>query len=96
MKLTAAFIQLPLLFDADGLLDERAFWGLVAEVIDTHAARHPDLHRRVDLRARRFAHSCLNRLQLRNTAQMVDLTDPSGSLIYAGTLANPVARRRDA
>ena len=45
----------------------------------------------VDLRAERFAHSCLNRLQLRNTLQMVDLTDQSASLIYAGTLANPIA-----
>ncbi len=38
-----------------------------------------------------FRHSCLNRLQLRNTLQMVDLTDQAQSLIYAGTLANPVA-----
>jgi siderophore synthetase component len=39
-----------------------------------------------------FWHSCLNRLQLRNTLQMVDLTDQAESLILAGTLANPVAR----
>ena len=36
-------------------------------------------------------HSCLNRLQLRNTLQMVDLTDQAESLIYAGTLRNPIA-----
>jgi hypothetical protein len=41
-------------------------------------------------------HSCLNRLQLRNNQQMVDLTDPAGNLQFAGTLRNPVAAFRDA
>ncbi|WP_370650955.1 IucA/IucC family protein, partial [Dietzia sp.] len=41
--------------------------------------------------APRFKHSCLNRLQLRDTRQMVDLTDQAGSLQFAGTLANPLA-----
>ncbi|WP_217987072.1 GNAT family N-acetyltransferase [Dietzia natronolimnaea] len=41
--------------------------------------------------APRFRHSCLNRLQLRDTRQMVDLTDQAGSLQFAGTLANPLA-----
>ena len=68
-----------------------AFWALVRECVDEHAADHPGLETAVDLRAERFAHSCLNRLQLRNTLQMVDLTDQSSSLIYAGTLANPIA-----
>jgi hypothetical protein len=36
-----------------------------------------------------FTLSCLNRLQLRNNRQMVDLTDPSGALQFAGTLPNP-------
>ncbi|MCC2314984.1 IucA/IucC family protein [Cellulomonas xiejunii] len=76
----------------DGVLAQDAFWGVVAETIDAHHADHPDLPSGVDLRAPRFAHSCLNRLQLRNTLQMVDLADQSSSLIYAGTLANPVAR----
>ncbi|WP_202959098.1 IucA/IucC family siderophore biosynthesis protein [Dietzia sp. UCD-THP] len=39
----------------------------------------------------RFRHSCLNRLQLRDTRQMVDLTDQAGSLQFAGTLDNPLA-----
>jgi siderophore synthetase component len=77
----------------DGVLGEDRFWALVAETIDRHAAEHPDTVRGpglgIDLRAARFAHSCLNRLQLRNTLQMVDLTNQSESLIYAGTLANP-------
>ncbi|MFD1827983.1 IucA/IucC family protein [Mumia zhuanghuii] len=76
----------------DGVLPESRFWALVAECVDRHAAEHPGLAPRVDLRADRFAHSCLNRLQLRNTLQMVDLASQSDSLIYAGTLANPIAR----
>lgn len=76
----------------DGVLPEDRFWRLVAECLDAHRADHPDLRGGVDLRAPRFAHSCLNRLQLRNTLQMVDLADQSASLLYAGTLANPAAR----
>ncbi|MEU1972939.1 IucA/IucC family siderophore biosynthesis protein [Microbacterium sp. NPDC019599] len=77
---------------ADGTLPESVFWMLVAEAIDEHREQHPDLGSRVDLRAETFAHSCLNRLQLRNTLQMVDLANQSASLLYAGELANPVAR----
>lgn len=73
----------------DGVLGEERFWALVAATVDRHADEHPGLRSGVDLRAARFAHSCLNRLQLRNTLQMVDLTNQSGSLIYAGTLLNP-------
>lgn len=76
----------------DGTLDEREFWRLVTEVVERHAGDHPELHGSVDLRAARFKHSCLNRLQLRNTLQMVDLADQSSSLVYAGTLANPIAK----
>lgn len=76
----------------DGVLGEERFWALVAETIDRHAAEHPDLRTGIDLRAARFAHSCLNRLQLRNTLQMVDLANQSESLIYAGTIDNPVRR----
>lgn len=85
------FRHLAAILDTDGVLPEASFWALVRECVDEHAADHPGLETAVDLRAARFAHSCLNRLQLRNTLQMVDLTDQSSSLIYAGTLANPIA-----
>jgi siderophore synthetase component len=78
----------------DGTLREDRFWQLAADIVDEHAAQHPDLDSRVDLRADSFAHSCLNRLQLRNTLQMVDLSDQSASLMYAGRLHNPIARGR--
>ncbi|WP_421742897.1 IucA/IucC family protein [Cellulomonas sp.] len=85
------FRHLAAILDTDGVLPQEAFWALVRECVDQHAADHPGLETGVDLRAERFAHSCLNRLQLRNTLQMVDLTDQSSSLIYAGSLANPIA-----
>ena len=74
----------------DGVLAEDRFWALVAETIDRHGTEHPGA--RIDLRVDRFAHSCLNRLQLRNTLQMVDLTNQSQSLIYAGEIDNPARR----
>lgn len=45
-----------------------------------------------DLFAAEFDLSCLNRLQLRNNQQMLDLTDPSGGLQFSGRLANPIRR----
>ncbi|GAA1490405.1 GNAT family N-acetyltransferase [Brachybacterium sacelli] len=81
---------------ADGLLSAGTFWQVVAEVLDGYEAEHPGTARGlagdVDLRAESFAHSCLNRLQLRNTLQMVDLGDQASSLLYAGRMDNPVAR----
>jgi siderophore synthetase component len=81
----------------DGVLAGDDFWALVAETIADHQAAHPELAEafaRIDLFAAEFAHSCLNRLQLRDTRQMVDLSDQAESLMFAGTLANPIARHR--
>ncbi|GAA1552374.1 GNAT family N-acetyltransferase [Brevibacterium picturae] len=84
------------ILDSDGVLGAQKFWALVAEVLDRYETEHPDLARGlagdVDLRAERFAHSCLNRLQLRNTKQMVDIGNQAESLLYAGTMRNPVTR----
>ena len=87
----AAILQEDILLSGDG------FWALVAECVAEYQADHPEhgvLYERYDLFAEEFAHSCLNRLQLRNTLQMVDLSDQAESLIFAGTLANPIARFR--
>ncbi|WP_133411994.1 IucA/IucC family protein [Vallicoccus soli] len=80
--------------DGDGLLDAGAAWRTVAACLAAHRDLHPALHRRFDLFTPRFRHSCLNRLQLRDTLQMVDLADQASSLQFAGTLANPVAPHR--
>ncbi|WP_308221909.1 GNAT family N-acetyltransferase [Curtobacterium sp. VKM Ac-2922] len=79
------------ILDDDGVLPASRFWELVAATIHEHADAHPD-RRDLDLRAPTFEHSCLNRLQLRNTLSMVDLADQSSSLIRAGAMPNPIAR----
>ncbi|GGQ49590.1 IucA/IucC family protein [Streptomyces asoensis] len=79
---------------AEGILAEDDFWRTVAEVTRAYQEANPELadrFRRYDLFAPEFALSCLNRLQLRNNRQMVDLADPSGALQLIGTLKNPVA-----
>ncbi|ALE07663.1 IucA/IucC family protein [Arthrobacter sp. ERGS1:01] len=81
----------------DGLLDEEAFWGTVAAVVHGYQDDHPELaasFARHDLFADTFELSCLNRLQLRNNQNMLDLADPSGGLQKAGTLVNPLAAFR--
>lgn len=80
------------ILDDDGVLPEGRFWEVVGECIDAHAAAHPDRRRPLDLRVPTFEHSCLNRLQLRNTLSMVDLADQSASLIRAGAMPNPIGR----
>ncbi|WP_144760425.1 GNAT family N-acetyltransferase [Curtobacterium sp. 9128] len=80
------------ILDDDGVLPESRFWELVGACVDRHAEAHPDRRRPLDLRASVFEHSCLNRLQLRNTLAMVDLADQSSSLIRAGAMPNPIAR----
>ncbi|MEU2713438.1 IucA/IucC family siderophore biosynthesis protein [Streptomyces sp. NPDC007205] len=79
---------------AEGILQEDAFWRTVAEVTHEYQDANPELadrFRQYDMFAPEFALSCLNRLQLRNNQQMVDLTDPSGALQLIGTLKNPIA-----
>lgn len=79
---------------AEGVLREEEFWRTVAEVVHAYQDEHPELagrFRQYDLFAPRFPLSCLNRLQLRDNRQMVDLSDPSGALQLAGTLRNPIA-----
>ncbi|EGG46780.1 siderophore biosynthetic enzyme [Streptomyces griseoaurantiacus M045] len=85
----------PILADA-GVLTEDDFWRTVAEVVRAYQESVPELaekFRRYDMFAPEFALSCLNRLQLRDNRQMVDLSDPSAALQLVGTLANPLAGR---
>ncbi|GHD45946.1 IucA/IucC family protein [Streptomyces galbus] len=79
---------------AEGVLAEDGFWRTVAEVTREYQEATPQLAEkfaRYDLFAPQFALSCLNRLQLRDNRQMVDLADPSGALQLVGTLENPIA-----
>lgn len=80
-----------------GELHEDSFWSLVAESIRRYQDEHPELadkYARYDLFADRFVRNCLNRLQLNNNQQMLDLLNPEQSLQYIGELDNPLARFR--
>ncbi|MEU1805815.1 IucA/IucC family siderophore biosynthesis protein [Streptomyces sp. NPDC019937] len=79
---------------SDGLLEEDAFWQTVADTVLAYQRSVPhlaDKFHQYDMFAEDFALSCLNRLQLRNNREMVDLQDPAGALQLIGTLKNPIA-----
>ncbi|MFJ8470078.1 IucA/IucC family protein [Streptomyces swartbergensis] len=79
---------------SEGILEEHDFWRTVAEITREYQESMPSLadkFQQYDMFAPEFALSCLNRLQLRNNEQMVDLSDPSGALQLVGTLKNPIA-----
>ncbi|MFG2196169.1 IucA/IucC family protein [Streptomyces sp. NPDC048639] len=80
---------------SEGVMDEDTFWRTVAGCVRDYQASRPELAERFaryDLFTEEFGRSCLNRLQLRNNQQMVDLEDPAGALQLIGTLQNPIAR----
>lgn len=82
-----------------GCCSEDVFWNAVARCVARYQSEHPELAQKFadyDLFAPEFLHSCLNRLQLGNNLQMVNLADPAGNLKMAGNLRNPLAGRRDA
>ncbi|MET9665991.1 IucA/IucC family siderophore biosynthesis protein [Streptomyces sp. NPDC006475] len=80
---------------SEGRLDEETFWRAVADCVRAYQESVPhlaDKFREYDMFTDAFALSCLNRLQLRNNKEMVDLADPAGALQLIGTLENPIAR----
>ncbi|MFF3758020.1 IucA/IucC family protein [Streptomyces sp. NPDC002185] len=80
---------------AEGVLAEDDFWRTVAACVRGYQEARPELSdrfARYDLFAETFALSALNRLQLRDNRQMVDLADPSAATQLVGELVNPIAR----
>lgn len=78
----------------EGRVDEDVFWRTVAECVRDYQHSMPELadkFQQYDMFAPEFALSCLNRLQLRDNEQMLDLADPAGALQLIGTLKNPIA-----
>ncbi|MGK3105697.1 IucA/IucC family siderophore biosynthesis protein [Streptomyces sp. WAC05858] len=78
----------------EGLLEEDTFWQTVADSVLSYQRSAPhlaDKFAQYDMFTEDFALSCLNRLQLRNNREMVDLQDPAGALQLIGTLRNPIA-----
>ena len=81
-----------------GCCTEQVFWARVALSVKRYQQAHPQLagkFERYDFFSEAFMHSCLNRLQLKNNLQMVDLSDTAGSLTMAEDLPNPMALFRD-
>ncbi|MDF6020987.1 IucA/IucC family siderophore biosynthesis protein [Streptomyces sp. JH34] len=78
----------------EGILGEEDFWRTVAACVRGYQESVPylsDKFEQYDMFTEDFALSCLNRLQLRNNQQMVDLDDPAGALQLTGRLRNPIA-----
>ncbi|MGA0532519.1 IucA/IucC family protein [Hansschlegelia sp. KR7-227] len=74
--------------------DELRFWRLVGASVERYLGAHPEhaeKARRHDLFAPRFVRNCLNRLQLNDNQQMLNLLEPETSLQFVGTLDNPLA-----
>lgn len=91
------FRFLSAILDDQGNYDESQFWGRVASCVLDYQRDHPELEdkfRTYDLFAEEFTLSCLNRLQLANNRQMIDLADPAKNLKFEGTLVNPIAKYR--
>lgn len=77
-----------------GTCSQDRFWELVAECVIGYQEDHPEQAEkfaRHDLFVPEFRRSCLNRLQLANNRQLIDLADPAKNLQFAGTLRNPIA-----
>ncbi|UII19032.1 GNAT family N-acetyltransferase [Fulvivirga ligni] len=76
---------------------EDTFWNTVAVVICEYQQEWPQYEKKFlkyDLFTEEFDRSCLNRLQLKNNKQMVNLADPAAALQFFGKLKNPVAAFR--
>jgi siderophore synthetase component len=85
-----------ILLEHAGYPEER-FWKQIAACLHAYRRENPAVapaFDRHELFAPEFRHSCLNRLQLRNHRQMVDLADPAAALQFAGTLRNPISAYR--
>lgn len=71
------------------------FWRQVALSVAAYQEQHPEhsaKYERWDLFAPTFARNCLNRLQLSNPNEMLDLNspDPASCLQFEGVLVNPI------
>lgn len=74
-------------------LPEQSCWSLVGQCITDYQRRHPQWgkkYRQFDLFKPQFVRTCLNRLQLANNTQMIDLDDREKNLRFSGFLDNPL------
>ncbi|WP_455813606.1 GNAT family N-acetyltransferase [Pseudomonas graminis] len=88
------FRYMAAILDEQGDYPETRFWGDVAQCILDYQRAHPQLQaqfERYDLFTPTIKRCCLNRLQIANNKQMLNLADPSKSLQFADDLINPLA-----
>ncbi|MDC9593134.1 IucA/IucC family protein [Xenorhabdus sp. IM139775] len=79
-------------------LSEARFWELVAHCVHSYQSQHRhqiEKFRKFDLFKHDFVRTCLNRLQMANNQQMIDLDDREKNLKFAGTLVNPLHALRE-
>jgi len=83
-----------ILYEHCNYSDEK-FWEQVANKINDYQHERPEMinkFRKYNLFTSEFQRCCLNRLQIKNNKQMVNLEDPINSLQFKGTLINPIAK----
>lgn len=91
------FRYLAPILDKQTEVSEALFWELVADNVRDYQAQHPHLANKFaqyDLFKDCFVRTCLNRIQLNNNQQMIDLADREKNLRFAGGIDNPLAAFR--
>lgn len=91
------FRYLAPILDKQTEVSEALFWELVADNVRDYQAQHPhlaDKFAQYDLFKDSFVRTCLNRIQLNNNQQMIDLADREKNLRFAGEIVNPLAAFR--
>ncbi|MDH1314118.1 IucA/IucC family siderophore biosynthesis protein [Shewanella xiamenensis] len=91
------FRYLAPILDKQTAVSEALFWELVADNVRDYQAQHPQLadkFAQYDLFKDSFVRTCLNRIQLNNNQQMIDLADREKNLRFAGGIDNPLAAFR--
>ncbi|MFK7113976.1 IucA/IucC family protein [Flavobacterium oreochromis] len=87
------FRFLSAILDQYKILKEEIFWEIVGSSIAEYQLKNPQLKTSFlqhDLFSKTFESCCLNRLQLKNNKQMLNLADPASSLQFVGALENPI------
>lgn len=91
------FRYLAPILDKQTEVSEALFWELVADNVRDYQAQHPQLadkFAQYDLFKDSFVRTCLNRIQLNNNQQMIDLADREKNLRFAGEIVNPLTAFR--
>ncbi|MFS1537494.1 MAG: GNAT family N-acetyltransferase [Candidatus Phlomobacter fragariae] len=88
------FRYIAAILDEQGGYSQQQFWQAVANCILDYQSAHPQFaqqFKRYPLFTPTIKRCCLNRLQIANNRQMLDLLDPMQSLQFADDLINPIS-----